>query len=221
MQLLISDDLAEVQAYLAQSKAPLIFDIETTALTVGKGQILCVAFAPYDRDDVMVWWPSSPAELGKLRIRNGVAHNSPFDKRWLLSYGAQVRITWDTMFMAHLLDENHPVGLKDLGQRLLGYTDWADDNVKNLGEEFGQMWEDRKSISRKAWEASKQRVSIYAAKDGHITRELLKWQRRHVKKNLKPFENPVRVMREVMLPASPALLQMEDTWLPVRLGLVA
>jgi len=220
MELIISDDLAEVKAYLAQSRAPLIFDIETTALTVGKGQILCIAFAPYDRDDVMVWWPSSPAEIAKLRIRNGVAHNSPFDKRWLNSYGADVRITWDTMFMAHLIDENHPVGLKDLGQRLLGYTDWADDNVKNLGTEFGQRWEDRVTISRKAWAMSKKRVSIYAAKDGHITRELLKWQRRHVRKNLKPHENPVRVMREVMLPASPALIQMENTWLPVRLPLV-
>lgn len=215
MILTISDDYAEVQEYLAQSKAPLIFDIETTALTVGKGQILCVAFAPYDRDDVLVWWPSSEAEIGKLRIRNGVAHNSPFDKRWLCSYGAKVRITWDTMFMAHLIDENHTVGLKDLGDRLLGYEDWADDNVANLGDEFGQHWQDR-HLPPKA----KQRVSIYAGKDVHGTRELLKWQRRHIRKNLKPHEDPVNVMRNIMLPASPALIQMEDNRMPVRLGVV-
>lgn len=215
MQLLVSDDWHEVKAYLAQSTAPLIFDIETTSLHVSGGQLLCVAFAPYDRDDVMVWWPQSPQEISKLRIRNGVAHNSPFDCRWLESYGAKVRVTWDTMFMAHLLDENHPVGLKALGMRLLGYEDWSDDDVSHFGDEFGQTWAERRLPA-----ASKKRVSVYAGKDVHITRELMKWQRRHIRKNLKPYEDPVRVMREVMLPASPALRQMEDNKLPVRLGLV-
>ncbi|AVJ49935.1 DNA polymerase [Microbacterium phage Koji] len=215
MQLLVSDDWHEVKAYLAQSTAPLIFDIETTSLHVSEGQLLCVAFAPYDRDDVMVWWPQSPQEISKLRIRSGVAHNSPFDCRWLESYGAKVRVTWDTMFMAHLLDENHPVGLKALGMRLLGYEDWSDDDVSRFGNEFGQTWAERKLPA-----ASKKRVSVYAGKDVHITRELMKWQRRHIRKNLKPHEDPVRVMREVMLPASPALRQMEDNKLPVRLGLV-
>lgn len=216
MQLLISDDLAEVQAYLAQSTAPLIFDIETTSLTVGKGQLLCVAFAPYDRDDVMVWWPRSEAEIGQLKILRGVAHNSPFDKRWLCSYGASVQVTWDTMFMAHLLDENHPIGLKDLAVRLLGYVDWTEEDVKTFGDTFGKLWKDRHLPSK-----HKRRVSIYAGKDVHHTRELLKWQRTHIRKNLKPHEDPVRVMREVMLPASPALIQMEDNRLPVRVSMIA
>ncbi len=215
MQLLVSDSWSEVKAYLAQSTAPLIFDIETTSLHVAQGQVLCVAFAPYDRDDVMVWWPQSAQELARLRIRSGVAHNSPFDCRWLEAHGAKVRITWDTMFMAHLLDENHPVGLKALGMRLLGYEDWSEDDVSHFGDEFGQTWAERKLPA-----AAKKRVSIYAGKDVHITRELMKWQRRHIRKNLKPHEDPVRVMREVMLPASPALRQMEDNKLPVRLGLV-
>ena len=221
MQLLVSDDLAEVQAYLRQSTAPLITDIETTSLTVGKGQILCTAFAPYDRDDVMVWWHQHPSEIAKLRLSKMVAHNSPFDRRWLVSYGARCRVVWDTMFMAHLLDENHPIGLKDLGERLLGYQDWSDDNVAGLGKEFGQYWEDRASIPRKQFEASKKRVSIYAGKDVHITRELMKWQRRHIRKNLKPHEDPVRVMRDVMLPAVEPLTQMEDNRMPVRLGVVS
>lgn len=216
MDLIISDDLAEVQAYLAQSTAPLIFDIETTSLTVGKGQLLCVAFAPYDRDDVLVWWPRTEAEIGKLRIRKGVAHNSPFDKRWLCSYGARVGIWWDTMFMAHLLDENHPIGLKDLAMRLLGYPDWAEEDVKRFGMTFGKMWKDRHLPPK-----DKRRVSIYAGKDVHHTRELLRWQRSHIRRNLRPHEDPVRVMREVMLPASPALIQMEDNRLPVRVGMIA
>lgn len=220
LNLLVTDDWSEVKAYLAQSKAPCIFDIETTSLFVDLGQVLCVAFAPYDRDDVMVWWPRHPKELAKLRIRNGVAHNSPFDQRWLKAHGSRIRITWDTMFMAYLLDENHPIGLKDLGKRLLGYDDWSDDNVAALGEEFGKRFEDRDKISKKAFAASKKRVSIYAGKDVHVTRELMRWQRRHIKRNLKPHEDPVRVMRDIMLPAVEPLTQMEDNRLPVRLSLV-
>lgn len=215
MQLLISTDLSEVQRYLAQSTAPLITDIETTSLAVGKGRILCVAFAPYDREDVMVWWPKNLSEIASLHISKMVAHNSPFDKRWLVSYGAKCHVVWDTMFMAHLLDENHPIGLKDLGQRLLGYESWADDNVAHLGDEF------EPHVAAASQAASKLRISTYAGKDVHITRELMKWQRRYIRKNLKPGEDPVRVMRDVMLPASPALIQMEDNRLPVRLSVVS
>lgn len=214
MQLLISDDLAEVQEYLAQSNAPVITDIETTSLTVGKGRILCIGFAPYDRDDVMVWWPQDLAEIGKLRITKMVAHNAPFEKRWLCSYGATIRVYWDTMFMAHLLDENHPVGLKDVVPRLLGFTDWADDNVKHLGDEF------LPHVSKKAQAASKLRISKYNGMDVHATRELMKWQRKHIRKNLKPNENPVRVMRDIMIPAIAPLTQMEDNRMPVRLSVV-
>lgn len=220
MQLLISDDLAEVQAYLAQSKSFIITDIETTSLTVGKGRILCVGFAPYDREDVMVWWPKDLRELRKLKIRRMVAHNSPFEERWLRSYGCRVRTVWDTMFMAHLIDENQPIGLKDLVTRLLGYEDWADDNVAGYAEEFGRFEKDQKHIAPRALRASRKRVSIYNGKDVHYTRELLKWQRRHLRKNLRPHEDPVRVMRDVMLPASPALRQMEDNRIPVRHAMV-
>jgi DNA polymerase I-like protein with 3'-5' exonuclease and polymerase domains len=214
MQLLISDSIAEVREYLASSTAPLITDIETTALTVGKGRILCVAFAPYDRDDVLVWWPQSLDEIAQLRLTKMVAHNSTFDKRWLESYGAKCRVVWDTMLMAQLLDENHPIGLKDLGERLLGYKAWSDDNVADLGAEF------EPHISKAEQAKSKRRISMYAGTDVHVTRELMKWQRRYIRTQLKPGENPVRVMREILIPAIDPLIQMEDNRLPVRLGLV-
>lgn len=220
MQLLITDDFAEVQSYLAQSKDPVVVDIETTSLTVGMGRILCIGFGPLDRDDVMVWWPQGQqglSQMRKLRLPRMVAHNSPFETRWLCSYGARVKTWWDTMFMAYLLDENHPIGLKDVVVRRLGYEDWADDNVAGYADEFGRF-EDKPHT--KAFKASKKRVSVYNGKDVHLTRELLKDQRRHVRRNLKPHEDPVRVMREVMLPASPALRQMEDNRMPVRMSVV-
>jgi DNA polymerase I-like protein with 3'-5' exonuclease and polymerase domains len=215
MDLLISDKLAEVQEYLAQSDAPTIVDIETTSLFVAKGRILCIAFAPYDRSDVMVWWPQDLREIAKLRLPKMVAHNAPFEMRWLSGgYGAKCRVYWDTMFMAHLIDENHPIALKDLGERLLGYKDWSDDNVKNLGAEF------EPHVPKTQQRASKLRISKYNGMDAHVTRELMKWQRRHIRTNLKPNENPVRVMRDIMIPAIEPLTQMEDNRLPVRMGMV-
>lgn len=220
MQAIVTEDLQEVLEYLSQTTAPVITDIETTALTVGHGQLLCMAFAPYDREDVLVWWPEKPGHISKLRLRKMVAHNAPFELRWLKSYGARVTCTWDTMFMAHLLEEEKPKGLKDLGERLLGYRDWSDDNVASFGTEFGQYWEDRKSIPKKAWNKSKARVSKYVAMDAHVTRELMKWQVRHCKRKLQPGENPIFVMKKIMIPAIEPLTQMEDNRLPVRLAAV-
>ncbi|QCG78241.1 DNA polymerase I [Microbacterium phage Den3] len=219
MQLMISDDWTEVQEYLAQSKAIIYFDIETTALTVGHGQMLCVAFAPLDRDDVMVWWPSAPGEIKKLRLLRGAAHNSPFDQRWLESYGARVRVVWDTMFMAYLLDENRTIGLDDLGKRLLGYGKEEID-VTQFGAMFGKHWEDRVKIPRKTWNANKLEVSKYVGKDVHVGRELLKWQKKYLRKNLRPGENPVYVMQQIMLPAVKPLQMMEANRMPVRMPLV-
>lgn len=217
MQLLISDDLDEVQSFLAQSDAEIVVDIETTSLTVGMGRILCIGFGHMDRDDVLVWWPRSLAELRKLRLRRAIAHNAPFEERWLKSYGVRMRTVWDSMMMAFLLDENHEVGLKDLVTRLLGYPDWADDNVAGYADEFGRFEEDQKSVPARALAKSRKRVSIYNGKDVHLTRELVKWQRRHIRRNLKPGERPVDVMRNVMLPAMAPLRQMEDNRIPVRL----
>jgi DNA polymerase I-like protein with 3'-5' exonuclease and polymerase domains len=217
MDLIISKSLAEVQEYLSQSTQPVVVDIETTSLFVGQGRILCVGFGPLDRDDVMVWWPRDLKELCKLRLPKMIAHNAKFEKRWLESYGVRLKIWWDTQMMAHLLDENKPSGLKDTVVRLLGYEDWADDNVAGYADEFGRFEDVPVS---KALLRARKRVSIYNGKDVHHTRELLKWQRRYINKNLKPNEDPLRVMREVMIPAIEPLQQMEDNRLPVRLGMV-
>ncbi len=221
MELLITDSLAETKQYLAQSKAPVIVDIETTALTIGHGKIFCIAFAPEDRDDVLVWWPRTPEAIGKLKLRRMVAHNAPFEMPWLQSYGAEVRTEWCTMIMAHLINENIPIGLKELARRLLGYEDWSDDNVDKFGLEFGQMDGDPSPLSRVAYRKAKQRVSEYNGMDVHATRELLKWQRRYIKKQLKPNENPVHVMQQVMIPAIEPLAEMSANRLPVRLEKVA
>lgn len=220
MHALVTDDFQEVEDYLSQTTAPVITDIETTSLTTWFGQLLCMAFAPYDRDDVLVWWPQTPEEISRLRIPKMVAHNAPFELRWLKSYGAKVKAVWCTMLMAHLIDEEKPKGLKDTAERLLGYKDWSDDNVANFGTEFGQKWEDRAKIPKKNWNKSKTRVTKYVAMDVHVTRELMKWQVKHCKRKLKPGEDPIFVMKKLLIPAIEPLTQMEDNRMPVRMGAV-
>ena len=119
MKVSITQDAERLTAYLAGRKDPIICDIETTSLTIGKGRILCIGFAPLRSKQVIVWIPKTDADIAKLRLSRGVFHNAHFDLRWLRHYGATVDCTWDTMLMAHLLDENAKVGLKNLGMRLL------------------------------------------------------------------------------------------------------
>lgn len=220
MDVSITDSLREAQAFLRATDGMVITDIETTALTPGHGQLLCVAFAPYATDEILVWWPKTEADVSKLVIRSMVAHNASFEMKWLHSYGAKTHCSWDTMVMAHLLNEEGPKGLKDLGQRLLSYEDWSDPNVSDFGAEFGQFWSDRSSVSLASWEESKLRVSKYVAMDVQVTRDLLKWQRQYIRKSLQPGEDPVYVMRKLMIPAIPALQEMEDNRMPVRLEAV-
>lgn len=59
------------------------------------------------------------------RIPVAVAHNGKFDCRWLRHFGVTRTTTFDTMFAAHLLDENRPKGLKPLARQLLGAEAWA------------------------------------------------------------------------------------------------
>ena len=132
MKVSITQDAERLTAYLAGRKDPIICDIETTSLTVGKGRILCIGFAPLRSKQVIVWIPKRLKDIAKLHLSRGVFHNAHFDMRWLHYYGATVRCEWDTMLMAHLLDENSKIGLKHLGMRLLGYDDWTLDEISTL-----------------------------------------------------------------------------------------
>lgn len=95
-----------------------------------KGKIFCFAI-PLDH-------PSSPfrkswrkvLEILKPaleRIPKQVAHNGKFDAKWMRHYGVNMRVTFDTMLAAHLLDENRMKGLKPLARVLLGVAPWGID----------------------------------------------------------------------------------------------
>jgi len=61
------------------------------------------------------------------RIPKQVAHNGKFDAKWMRHYGVNVKVTFDTMLAAHLLDENRMKGLKPLARVLLGVAPWGID----------------------------------------------------------------------------------------------
>lgn len=199
MEVQVTSSLKDVKRFLKENTGAVVCDIETTSLAVTKGEIVCMAFAPVKNQHVLVWWPKSAKSISRLVLHKGVFHNAHFDLKWLHHYGADVRCVWDTMLMAHLLDENRKIGLKELGQRVLGYDDWSLDEIQDI----------------KA--ASKEKVSEYVAKDVHVTRELMKWQKSEIRKNKKPGFRPYWIMKNITLPAIEPLSQMENNRMPVRL----
>lgn len=197
MDMLITSTTSDVVDYLKQDpKSRQIVDIETTSLSLLRGEILCIGIGLEDHDDVLIWWPECQEEIGALRLPKAVVHNAHFDAPRLRLRGAKLRVVWDTMLMAHLLNENRPVGLKDLGQRLLGYSDWSEANIRDLAA------------------LPRQQVSEYLAKDVVVTRELLRYQRKQLK-STKIGERPLQVMRSILLPAIKPLTQMEANRIPV------
>lgn len=60
-------------------------------------------------------------------IPKQIAHNGKFDAKWMRAYGVHMKVTFDTMLAAHLLDENRLKGLKPLARMLLGVPPWGID----------------------------------------------------------------------------------------------
>lgn len=200
MEVTVTTKVTAVKKYLESCKGYMICDIETSSLTPENGHIICIGFGADNRDDVLVYFPKDLEHLKQLKLNKGVFHNAPFDLRWLHSYGMEAECKWDTLMMAHLLNENqNRKGLKDLGQQLLGYPDWTMGEIDNLEN------------------VPKDEVAEYVAKDIHVTRELRHWQRDYIKRNSKPGERPVHVMKTVMIPAIEPLTQMEINRMPLRL----
>lgn len=56
-----------------------------------------------------------------------IAHNGKFDSRYCRYFGPQMKVTFDTMLAAHLLDENRQKGLKPQAASRLGVAPWAID----------------------------------------------------------------------------------------------
>lgn len=139
-------------------------------------------------------WKNPDAVLEKLKPileRDDcryIAHNGKFDCRWLASKGIFVKLTFDTMLAAHMLDENRSKGLKPLSQVILGV------DAYDIGEDV-----------RDAYHTPLKKLCVYAAKDADYTLRLY-----HVfREELKQVPRTARIFKLMMMPASNLLTKVE------------
>lgn len=119
-----------------------------------------------------------------------VAHNGKFDARWMGVKSMPVRQSFDTMLALHMLDENRPKGLKPASQVFLG----AD--AYDVGDELSN-----------AREIPLKRLCTYNGKDTDYTHRLYHVLRDEMKRE----PRIARVFTKLMMPASNALVEIENT----------
>lgn len=108
--------------------------------------------------------------MKELTGKRLVGHNAPFDAAMVENFYKVPLIKYfyiDTMILAHLLDENKPVGLKDLGTRLLG-----EDSGDEAAEVKASVQDNGGSITKGNYElykADKDIIAKYGAKDAWMT----------------------------------------------------
>lgn len=121
-------------------------------------------------------------------------HNVKFDAKWLARFGVFVNQTFDSMLMAHMLDENRPKGLKPLSQITL------DVPAYDVGEELGD-----------AYNMPLKRLLIYCAKDADYTLRLY----HRFKEEFRQEPRSARIYSKLMMPASNVLTKVEMHGMPV------
>lgn len=127
-----------------------------------------------------------------------IAHNALYDCFILRGhFGIDVNITYDTMIVAFLLNENEPHGLKRQAPRWLGVSAW-EDNI---------IWQKNGMMLIPEWDI----LWPYNAKDTDYTLRLFHFQKQHL-------DNQPKIKRlfyALLLPALKALiqLQMNGLWL--------
>lgn len=126
------------------------------------------------------------------RVRRVVAHNGKFDCRWMRQFGCRVKVTFDTMLAAHLLDENRPKGLKPLAQILLGAEPW-DIQIKNVK---GTPWYETHLLNDICW---------YNGLDTWHTLNLYLILREQLKKQ----PRLARIFTRLLMPASESFVDVE------------
>jgi uracil-DNA glycosylase family 4 len=195
-------------------QAPVIsFDIETSSEGSGKtlryhkpwdpeGKIVMVGFSwepgmgvavPIHHAETPWKDPDRVLRLFKRALENRakkiIAHNGKFDCTWMAWFGIFIRLTFDTMLAAHMLDENRSKALETLAQVIFGVDGWKDGG----------------DITKDAFNSPLRQLGIYQCKDVDYTLRLYY----EFKKQFKDQERLARIMAWVMMPASDVLTQVE------------
>jgi DNA polymerase-1 len=201
------------------------YDLETTGFEeyVSDAAIVSMAVTVRTRDAktsatttecfaVPLWHPDSPWRtawrrimelIGKYlaRVPKRIAHNGKFDNRWCRQFNARVKLTFDTMLAAHLLDENRPKGLKPLARTLLGAPPW-DIQIHNVK---GKPW----------WEVhGLDNILKYNGLDTWHTLRLYDLFVEELKKN----PRLAKIMQYLMMPANEVFTdaEMHGVWVDLK-----
>ena len=177
-------------------------DIETTTLSPWAGYVVTVGFGLDDGQYIVPlqhregpWYDNFEAQKSVmqllapiLKIKSVVCHNGKFDTLWLkVRFGVDIPVSHDTMMLSHVLDENHPHGLKYLAEVCFGADNYD------------------LTVEQKTGGAPLDVIAKYNALDVHYTRELYKLYRKELSKDpkLKKF------YELVVMPAVNAFREIE------------
>jgi DNA polymerase I len=187
-QLILIDDairLNELGGYLAD-KDFVAFDIETTGLTSRHEVIGFSVCAEEDKAYYVILsqWQDGKLKsndlndaavriLNILKTKSLICHNGVFDCAMIESY-FKIRLIdslhTDTMVLAHLLNENRRVGLKELAKEYFGV-----DSVKEAEEMKASVAANGGSLTKANYEMFKADGALmgkYGAKDAWLTYKL-------------------------------------------------
>lgn len=123
-----------------------------------------------------------------------VAHNAPYDIKWMRWYGIDMFPTFDTMQALHLLNENIQKGLKPTAQARLGVAPWGIDTKSLLDKPLPAILEYNVLDTWYMW---------------HIKKQLLE--------ELKAQPRIARLFAKLTMPAERALIlsEMRGIWIDV------
>lgn len=173
-----------------------VCDLKTTE---GKDEVFTFAIPLYHPESV--WQKRHRRVLLALKeelesIPKIVAHNSTYDCKWLIAYGANVKPTFDTMMAQHVLDENRLKGLKPMAQAELGVAPWGIDTRDLLSTPLAD-------------------VLHYNVLDAHYMRLLKK---KVLVPKLKESPHSARLLMKLIIPGMREIIdsEMRGIWIDVK-----
>lgn len=207
----------DFEAYLEEViKAPLVvIDLETTALSSLKGDIIGVAMSTKIHQGIFVDFPIFNKYAGLLieifKTKKAIFHNAKFDMNWLLEHtGIKFFDFEDTMLLHYCLDET--LGTHGLKQLALKYTDLGD-YEKEL-DDYKKEWCRKSKIKLADFNYGMLPIDIlcpYAQKDADGTYQLYTKFRPIVDKN----ERFSKLYNTILIPATKALMTLERNGGPI------
>ena len=189
------------KAFAAAERSPYaILDLETSGFRYGEDKILCVVLGTIEGIFVImqeaVYDPEFAKALQACKTK-WVGHGSKFDRAFLKAQlGVSIEFAFDTQLAGYALDERKGThDLKVICARLFDAPDWEGDITKYLTKPKTDSY----SLLPKGV------LYRYAAYDGWYTRRLTDVLAKRIGKA--PAQ--LRLVREILMPASTALADIE------------